>query len=168
MNLKLMLIMVFKVMTMLTLLDVSVQATGTVDNVFAIAQANSISVTAALVPGTQLIIPTVLPYVAKNTELDAAVVAVVQRIKVKSKQSFHDVSIQYTGSVENAFAIAQANQMSVSDALVPGTMLTVPVLKKEVKTLNYYTTRTIVPATGKMAIVVNLEYLFCMEFPLSF
>jgi len=169
MNLKLMLIMVIKVLSMQTLLDVSVSATGIVDNAFAIAKANSISVTDVLAPGTELIIPTTLPVVTKELVYDAPVVEKVVQVRVRSKQTFFDLAIQCTGLVSNAFAIAQANGKSVTDALASGSMVTIPIMTRSVKTLNYYQSQTIVPATGKtITRPTTLEYYFCGEFPLSF
>ena len=169
MRLKLMLIMVVKVMSMQSLLDVSVSHTGTVDNAFAIAQANSILVTSSLIPGTTLIIPDSLPKVTKELYYDYPNVPKVLQVMVKSKQTFFDLAIQYTGTVENAFAIAQANGKSISDELQSGTMIVIPILTQSVKTLNYYKLRTIVPATGKtITQPILLDYYFCGEFPLPF
>ena len=70
-------------------------------------------------------------------------------IKVLAGQSFFDIAIQYLGSIDNAFEIAQANDRMLSDDLVIGETLTVPdELTKSNKVLQYFSARGIVPATG--------------------
>jgi hypothetical protein len=56
-----------------TLLDIAIMATGTIESVFSIAQANDISITDIPVPGNDYIIPTgtltdnnALQYLAQN------------------------------------------------------------------------------------------------------
>lgn len=64
-------------------------------------------------------------------------------------QSFLDISIQHTGSVENAFAIAVANGLSVSSTLTAGMVLDIPGdAKKDTDVLYYYTTKNLHPATA--------------------
>ncbi|MFC3158991.1 hypothetical protein SAMN05443633_107149 [Chryseobacterium arachidis] len=70
-------------------------------------------------------------------------------IKVLNRQSILDISIQYTGDVQNCFAIAIANGMSVSDFLSSGLTLTIPdELEKNIDVINYYASKKIKPATG--------------------
>ena len=73
---------------------------------------------------------------------------------VLHNQSLLDFAIQHTGSVANVFLIAQANVLSVSDDLEPGTILIIPdtvVLDTDIKT--YYTSRAIQPATALTTII---------------
>lgn len=64
-------------------------------------------------------------------------------------QSFLDISIQHTGSVYNAFAIAAANGMAVSENLVPGNNYTIPdTVKNDTDIQNYFWTKSIKPATS--------------------
>ncbi|EKT3967120.1 hypothetical protein [Flavobacterium psychrophilum] len=64
-------------------------------------------------------------------------------------QSWFDISTLYTGNALNAFAIANANNRSVTDDLVPGEILDIPSnLLIDNKVLQYYEARLIVPATG--------------------
>jgi hypothetical protein len=83
-------------------------------------------------------------------------------IKALSKQTFYDISIQYYGTADYAFAIAFANQKSVSDSLAIGEALLLPTLSTEPKTLQYYKARNIIPATGLSnlpeAPIVNYEF----------
>ncbi|HAO08212.1 MAG TPA: hypothetical protein DCQ50_14780 [Chryseobacterium sp.] len=47
-------------------------------------------------------------------------------ITVLHNQSVLDIAIQHTGSVLNAFSIAAANNMAVSDTLIAGSALLIP------------------------------------------
>lgn len=91
-------------------------------------------------------------------------------IKTLSKQSFYDISIQYYGTADHAFAIAFANKRSPSDLLNTGEELVLPELEKDLKTLQYYKARKIVPATGLSTLpelpIINYEFPQG-EFPIS-
>lgn len=64
-------------------------------------------------------------------------------------QSFLDISIQHTGSVFNAFAIAVANGCAVSDSPVVGQKYTIPEnVENDNDVLNYYKAKSIQPATA--------------------
>ena len=64
-------------------------------------------------------------------------------------QSFLDISIQHTGSVFNAFAIAVANGCAVSDSPVAGKKYTIPEnVENDNDVLNYYKSKGIQPATA--------------------
>lgn len=68
---------------------------------------------------------------------------------VLHNQSFLDLAIQHTGSVFNAFAIATANGMSVSETVTPGTEIVLPEnLQADNDILNYYQAKNIKPATA--------------------
>jgi hypothetical protein len=76
-------------------------------------------------------------------------------IIVLHNQSLLDIAIQHTGSVFNAFEIAVANNIAISDDLIPGMLLVIPEsIKKNNDILNYYASKKIQPAT---AITVNPE-----------
>ncbi|MGV9003949.1 hypothetical protein [Flavobacterium sp.] len=83
-------------------------------------------------------------------------------IKALSKQTFYDISIQYYGTADYAFAIAYANFKSVSDPLVVNQVLQLPDLPKEPKPLQYYKARNIIPATALSNLpqksLVNYEF----------
>lgn len=73
----------------------------------------------------------------------------MKTVTVLNNQSILDISIQHTGSVYNAFSIAVANNMCVTDNLVLGSALTIPdTVESNNDVLNYYLLRTIEPATG--------------------
>ncbi|MDN4015132.1 hypothetical protein QX233_22035 [Chryseobacterium gambrini] len=68
---------------------------------------------------------------------------------VLTHQTILDIAIQYTGTVENCFAIAVANGLSVSDVLSAGLPLEIPEdVFKNTDVLNYYDAKNIQPATG--------------------
>lgn len=70
-------------------------------------------------------------------------------ITVLHNQSLLDIAIQHTGSVENAFAIAVANGLSVSSTLTAGMILNIPSdVQKDTDVLYYYTTKNLQPATA--------------------
>ncbi|GGG46943.1 hypothetical protein [Epilithonimonas arachidiradicis] len=67
---------------------------------------------------------------------------------VLHNQSLLDVAIQHTGSVQNAFEIAAANEMSLTDQLTAGKELIIPdSITQDVDIKNYYQSRAIQPAT---------------------
>jgi hypothetical protein len=68
-------------------------------------------------------------------------------IIVLHNQSLLDIAIQHTGSVFNAFAIALANNLSVSESVAPGTVLFLPEVSKNTDILNYFNSKKIQPAT---------------------
>lgn len=79
-------------------------------------------------------------------------------IMVLHNQSLLDLAIQHTGNVFNAFDIAVANGFSVSDSLVPGSKLMIPdSVKVEKEILNYYTAKSIKPATSLTDLEVIAE-----------
>ena len=70
-------------------------------------------------------------------------------ITVLHNQSLLDVSIQHTGSVFNAFKIAVANGLSVSDSLIAGSELMIPnEVQNDDDVLNYYRSKNLQPATA--------------------
>lgn len=70
-------------------------------------------------------------------------------ITILHNQSLFDIAIQHTGSVENAFAIAKANDRSITAILTSGSKITIPSgvkMNNDVK--DYYAARKVQPATG--------------------
>ena len=81
-------------------------------------------------------------------------------ITVLHNQSLFDIAIQHTGNVMNAFAIAMANDCSITAFLVAGSKLVIPgtiVLDKDIK--GYYDAKKIQPATGTTEGTENGEEL---------
>lgn len=64
-------------------------------------------------------------------------------------QSLLDIAIQHTGAVENTFAIAVANGLSLTDDLPTGAEIKIPdSANKDNDVLNYYTAKSLQPATA--------------------
>lgn len=63
-------------------------------------------------------------------------------------QSFLDLAIQHTGSVENAFILALQNGKSLTDDLVAGEQLSLENPKNNKDILSYYQSKKLQPATG--------------------
>lgn len=93
----------------------------------------------------------------------------MKQVKVLSNQTFLDLSIQYTGNVFNAFAIALHNGLSITDDLINGSTIEIPDgLTMSAKELQYYAAREILPATGITKQLQEEDYSFPGEFPFSF
>ena len=70
-------------------------------------------------------------------------------VTVLHNQSLFDISIRYTGTIENAFKIAVANGLSLTDDLVPGAQLIIPAdAEMNSDVVNYFAGKGIQPATG--------------------
>ncbi|WP_166964589.1 hypothetical protein [Yeosuana marina] len=80
-------------------------------------------------------------------------------VRVKYKQSLLDIAIQQYGSIAEAFVLAVENNLSVTDIIVPGTIINIPVLEAsnpEVQT--YYSKKQIKPSTALSSIdLVSIE-----------
>lgn len=75
----------------------------------------------------------------------------MKKVKVLSLQNWFDISIQYTGNVYNSFAIAAANNSSVTDVLTTGEIVIIPSgLLLSSKTIQYFEARSLKPATGHL------------------
>ena len=67
---------------------------------------------------------------------------------VLHNQSLLDFAIQHTGSAQNAFEIAMANNMSITDQLTAGSELVVAgSIVNDVDVKNYYQSKSLQPAT---------------------
>jgi hypothetical protein len=153
-----------------TLFDISIQETGSVSNAYSIALANKRSITDVLLTNEFLIIPEGLPITKKDTFSFDVEAVQPSKIKVLALQTFLDVAIQYTGSVKNAYPIALVNKRSITDKLITGELLILPIdLLTAEKEVQYYNARNIKPATGIAKSRINLlDYMFPLEFPISF
>lgn len=70
-------------------------------------------------------------------------------VTVEQGQNLLDISVQETGTIENVFKIAQANDICITDYLPIGTVIIIPndvVVNKKVK--DYYKNKGIKPATN--------------------
>ena len=68
------------------------------------------------------------------------------KVTVRDRQSVFDLALRWGGDAEAAFAIAELNDVSLSEQLAVGTTLKVPsVMEKRV--VEYYAQNKIVPAS---------------------
>lgn len=75
---------------------------------------------------------------------------------VLNRQSLLDLATQHTGKAENAFDIAVANGISLTDDLAIGSRLNIPNdLTKNNDIYNYYTAKNIQPATAIQVITAG-------------
>ncbi len=69
-------------------------------------------------------------------------------ITVLHNQSLMDVAIQRTGNALNAFEIAKANNIGITDILTAGSTIVIPdSIIADVDIKNYYQSKAIQPAT---------------------
>lgn len=75
-------------------------------------------------------------------------------IIVTSRQSLLDIALQHCGAMEDAFALAIENGISLTDELANGQELqSVPVSRSEV--VNYYSANSIYPASAVTAALLS-------------
>ena len=67
-------------------------------------------------------------------------------IKVRDRQSIWDIALQVCGDAEAAFAIAELNDVSMSEQIYPGTEIEVPSVMER-RVVEYYKQNSIEPAT---------------------
>lgn len=78
-------------------------------------------------------------------------------ITVLNNQSLFDISIRYTGTIENAFKIAVANGLSLTDELEPGAQLIIPSdVEMNNDVVSYFSAKGIQPATGLTEYDLNI------------
>ena len=72
------------------------------------------------------------------------------KTRVLHNQSLLDLALQYTGAVENAFALALVNGLSLTDDLTVGNWLIADSqeLNANKEILNYYQSKSVQPATA--------------------
>lgn len=95
----------------------------------------------------------------------------MKKVPVYNMQTWYDIALLYTGTIENSFAIAFANNRSITDDLVAGELVIIPdalVLAK--KEMAYFDARTIIPATGfiKQTVVVADDGIGDMAIGINF
>lgn len=97
--------------------------TGSIENVFTIAEQNSISITDDLLPGTQISIAAYKQSFNSITEHVTDVTEPKQEAIVRSGQSILDIAVQESGSVEQFLPIAIANGIQSLDDTTTGLKL---------------------------------------------
>lgn len=160
----------FKTSERQSFFDVAIQKLGSCEAAFALALENGLSLTDELTPGTSLELPAkrnnkVADYfrklnVAPATYAESASsqsenIEVIYwsnalkrqtGVRVSEKQSLFDVAIQKGGSFESVMELALLNGLSITDSLLPGQQLELPVaIDNDV--VNYFSSKGIVPET---------------------
>ena len=160
-----------KVLQGQTLFDIAIQECGNAEAAIALAMSNGLSLTDELVPGIELILSDMIDqdiatyFKDKNikpatlltvqAEVVASVIDTVIRttavqsnmIPVIQGQTLFDIAIKEFGSIEAAFDLATINNLSVTDVLVPGTLLQKTFVVNK-KIASYYSDKALTPATG--------------------
>lgn len=73
------------------------------------------------------------------------------KVDVMKFQNLLDVTVQETGTMENAFEVAAANGKSVSDDIIPGMIIIPDDLIKTANVVNRLSDKRIKPATSVTA-----------------
>lgn len=74
----------------------------------------------------------------------------MKTVTVLHNQSIQDVAIQATGNIDSLTAICDYNNVSVTQLLEIGMIIMIPdSTVNDVEISNYYTRKTILPASGK-------------------
>ncbi len=71
-------------------------------------------------------------------------------IRVKERQNLFDIALQYSGSMESAFAISRQNGVSVTKSLETSESLDVPQVTDEKVTSNYASNAISPASCGKV------------------
>ena len=71
------------------------------------------------------------------------------RIEVKAGQDLLDVAVQYTGYAYNAYPIADANELAITDDLAGGEFIKIPDdLITDIKVTNHFVQNGLQPASA--------------------
>jgi hypothetical protein len=76
----------------------------------------------------------------------------MQTITAQERQTLLDIAIKYCGDAEAVFEIMNLNDVSITDVLQTGQTITVPDAYER-KTVEYYRTNSVQPATAYIATV---------------
>lgn len=75
----------------------------------------------------------------------------MQKVKVKLFQSLVDIAVQQYGTADGVVAIANANNISITDTLTVDAELKIPEFENtKPKILKYYAENNIIPATAEI------------------
>ena len=130
-----------------TLFDIAIQSCGSAEAAFGLAVMNGLNLTDELLTGSDLVTPDVLNtdvatyFQTKNIQPATLLASTVQSvggavpaqtyvqelpsnvIRVMESQTFFDIAIQESGSIEAAFLLAIANGYSITDDVASGNLL---------------------------------------------
>ena len=166
-----------KVLQGQTLIDIAIRYCGSADAVYDIAVLNGLSVTddptgldmslpmvvnaeivtyyanKGLCPATALVAQAELVLSVVDTFVNITAIAKNGVCIVLDGQTLLDIAVQYCGSADAAFEIAQLNGLSVTDDLMTGRDLSLPGITNK-KIAEYYKNKGLQPATN---ITMNSE-----------
>ena len=74
------------------------------------------------------------------------------QVKVRPKQSLLDIAIQERGTIESVLELAVLNDISITDALVPGNEINTNVEAYDIEIASFYRIKNLKPATALDAI----------------
>ena len=80
----------------------------------------------------------------------------MQTITIQDRQTLFDIAIQYCGDREAVFQIADLNDLPITEELLAGSFVKIPVVFNQ-KIVNYYQTNSIIPATAVGTEINNIE-----------
>ena len=88
-------------------------------------------------------------------------------MKVLQGQTLIDIAIQELGSAEGAYDLAVLNGISVTDELIPGQELQLPVINNK-SVAAYYANKAIKPATNANESITEVSRVWFEELPIEF
>jgi len=77
---------------------------------------------------------------------------VLPSVKICPKQSLLDIAIQERGTLESTVELALLNDISITDALIPGNNLSTAVEAYDIEIATFYKRKQLTPATALDAI----------------
>ncbi len=82
----------------------------------------------------------------------------MKKVTVLSNQSLFDIAIQYYGTIDGIFTICMANNITITDKLLPGQVLNIPEFKgNDSDIVDYYKEHDIKPATTVLEVIENTQ-----------
>lgn len=162
-----------------SLFDIALMQMGSVEAAWAIAFANGMTVTdvgssveveqvndrladwliknnSTMATGGDVSEPTLLG-TGTSTRIAIEYSAPERGYNVRDGQSLFDIAIQKLGSVEKAFDLAILNNITVTDKLASWQLINTDLDVDNVPLVEYFVKQGVIPATGKMPIVDNVE-----------
>lgn len=137
--------------------NIAVTAAGGIESLFESALLSGVSVHEVPEPGTELDI--VLLPKSYSLKKELPVLMPVQKLICLDYQCVQDLTIQTAGSLEHIFEMALLNEISITEATLPGQKYKAEFEAPEKDIVNYYAIKNIRPATGIKAIF-EMETLF--------
>lgn len=140
-----------------TLADIALKYFGSLAAWSDLATLNGISYTDNLTAGSSIF----LPIVNYSSDVSTSPVTAKQMIGivVQPGQTLADISVQWCGSADAWANIASLNGISITDELVAGDVLLVPVATDK-RTAKFFKDGQFVPASGNASLIEGIDYWF--------